>query len=531
MKIVRMIRFILYFIVCCVLPSSSCAQVTSERLLNSSKEPQNWLMYSGDYAGHRFSALDQINMSNAATLVPKWAYQTMAGGKFETTPLVVDGILYGTGQDDRVYALDARSGRPIWQYQQTLPVDIRPCCGRVNRGVAILGDKIFVATLDAQVVALDSKTGNVVWDAAAAEHAKGYSFTLAPLVVKNLVLVGVSGGEYGIRGFIDAYDAATGARKWRFYTIPGPGEPGHESWEGDSWKIGGSPAWITGTYDPVTNTTFWTTGNPSPSNRGEGRAGDNLYSNSLLALDPDTGKLKWHFQFTQHDEHDYDATQVPVMINDGDRKWIAQANRNGFFYVVDRMNGKLISATSYAKVSWSTSKDATGRPVPDKAGAPTPEGNRVCPGAAGATNWMSPTYDPQTKLFYVTAREQCDIFATAPQPYEAGHAYYGSAYFPNDEAQPFWGALRALDPATGKLKWEWKHTSPTWSGVLSTAGGLVFTGDAEGNFIALEASSGKVLWHFQCGASVYSSPMSFAIDGKQYVAVAAGSALLAFALP
>ncbi len=506
-------------------------QVTAERLLNSSKEPQNWLMYSGDYAGHRFSALDQIKVANAATLVPKWAYQTMAGGKFEATPLVVDGVLYGTGQDDRVYALDARSGRPIWQYQQRLPADIRPCCGRVNRGLAILGDKVFVATLDAHVIALDSKTGNVVWDATAAEHAKGYSFTLAPLVIKSLVLVGISGGEYGIRGFIDAYDAATGARKWRFYTIPGPGEPGHESWEGDSWRIGGSPAWITGTYDPATNTTFWTTGNPSPSNRGEGRAGDNLYSNSLLALDPDTGKLKWHFQFTQHDEHDYDATQVPVMIDDGDRKWIAQANRNGFFYVVDRTNGKLISATSYAKVSWSTSKDATGRPVPDKAGAPTPEGNRVCPGALGATNWMSPTYDPQTKLFYVTAREQCDIFATAPQPYEAGHAYYGSAYFPNDETQPFWGALRALDPATGKLKWEWKHASPAWAGVLSTAGGLVFTGDAEGNFIVLEAASGKVLWHFQCGASVFSSPMSFAIEGKQYVAVAAGSALFAFGLP
>jgi alcohol dehydrogenase (cytochrome c) len=514
-----------------LLTAQSSAQVTAERLLNSSKEPQNWLMYSGDYAGHRYSALDQINMSNAALLVPKWAYQTMAGGKFEGTPLDVDGILYGTGQDDRVFALDARSGRPIWQYQQALPVDIRPCCGRVNRGVAILGDKVFVATLDAHVVALDSKTGNVVWEVNTAEHAKGYSFTLAPLVIKNLVIVGVSGGEYGIRGFIDAYDAATGARKWRFYTIPGPGEPGHETWEGESWKIGGSPAWITGTYDPATNTTFWTTGNPSPSNRGEGRAGDNLYSNSLLALDPDTGKLKWHFQFTQHDEHDYDATQVPVMIDDGDRKLIAQANRNGFFYLIDRTNGKLLSATSYAKVTWSTSKDAIGRPVGDKNASPTPEGNRVCPGAAGATNWMSPTYDPQTKLFYVTAREQCDIFATAPQPYEAGHAYYGSAYFPNDEAQPFWGALRALDPATGKLKWEWKHSSPTWAGVLSTAGGLVFTGDAEGNVIALDAASGKALWHFQCGSSVYASPMSFAVDGKQYVTVAAGSTLFTFGLP
>jgi alcohol dehydrogenase (cytochrome c) len=517
--------------ICGYFATNICGQVTSQRLLESAKEPQNWLMYSGDYAGHRFSALEQINTSNAASLVPRWAYQTMGGGKFETTPLVVDGILYGTGQDDRAFALDARSGRPIWQYQRALPSDIRPCCGRVNRGLAIYGDKVFLGTLDSHVVALDAKTGNVVWDVTAFDYRQGYSITLAPLVIKNLVLIGVSGGEYGIRGFIDAYDAATGERKWRFYTVPGPGEPGHESWEGDSWKIGGAPAWITGSYDPVTNTTFWTTGNPSPSNRGEGRSGDNLYSNSLLALEPDTGKLKWFFQFTKHDEHDYDATQVPVMVDQGDQHLILQANRNGFFYVIDRASGKLISANPYAKVTWSDSKDASGAPVARKDASPTHDGNRVCPGAAGATNWMSPTYDPQTQLFYVTAREQCDIFSTAPQPYEAGHAYYGSAYFPNDDAAPFWGALRAIEPATGKIKWEWKHPSPTWSGVLSTAGGLVFTGDAEGNFIALEAASGKALWHFQCGASVYSSPMSYAIDGKQYVAIAAGSALFTFALP
>jgi alcohol dehydrogenase (cytochrome c) len=511
--------------------SAGRAQVTAQRLADSAKEPQNWLMYSGDYAGHRHSALEQIKVANAHALVPKWAYQTMAGGKFETTSLVVDGVLYGTGQDDRAYALDAKTGRPIWQYQRALPADIRPCCGRVNRGLAILGDKVFLGTLDAHVVALDAKTGNVVWDVAAVDYRAGYSFTLAPLVIKNLVILGVSGGEYGIRGFIDAYDAATGERKWRFYTTPAPHEPGHDTWEGDSWKIGGAPVWITGTYDAVTNTTFWTTGNPSPSNRGIGRAGDNLYSNTLLALDPDTGKLKWHFQFTKHDDHDYDATQVPVMLDDGEKHLIVQANRNGFFYIVDRANGKLLSASAYAKVTWSASHDADGRPVADKGGNPAPEGARACPGAAGATNWMSPTYDPQTKLFYVTAREQCDIFSTAPQAFEQGHAYYGSAYFPNDDEAPFWGALRALDPATGELKWEWKHPSPTWSGVLSTAGGLVFSGDAEGNFMAFEAASGKILWHFQCGASVYSSPMSFAVDGKQYVAVGAGSTLFAFALP
>ena len=512
-------------------PATTCGQVTADRLLNAAKEPQNWLTYSGDYTGRRYSALDQIQTANAAKLVPQWAYQTMAEGKFETTPLVVDGILYATGQDDRAFALDARTGRPIWQYQRALPADIRPCCGRVNRGVAILGDKVFLGTLDSHLIALDSKTGNVVWDVTAVDYSKGYSFTLAPLAIKNLVLVGVSGGEYGIRGFIDAYDAATGERRWRFYTIPAPGEPGNSTWEADSWRIGGSPAWITGTYDPETNTTFWTTGNPAPSNRGEGRAGDNLYSNSLLALDPDTGKLKWYFQFTRHDEHDYDATQVPVMADIDSQKLILQANRNGYFYVLDRTDGRLLHADAYAKVSWSREKDSSGLPVTAQDGSPTLQGNPVCPGAAGATNWMSPTYDPQTKLFYVTAREQCDVFSTAAQPYEAGHAYYGSAYFPNDEAQPFYGALRALDPATGKVKWQWRHPSPTWSGVLSTAGGLVFTGDAEGNFIALDAATGKALWHFQCGASVYSSPMTYAVNGKQYIAVAAGSVLFAFALP
>jgi alcohol dehydrogenase (cytochrome c) len=507
------------------------AQVTAKRLVEAGKEPENWLMYSGDYAGRRYSALEQITTANASGLVPKWAYQTMAGGKFETTPLVVDGILYATGQDDRAFALDAKSGRPIWQYQRALPADIRPCCGRVNRGLAILGDKVFMGTLDSHVVALDTRTGNVVWDVTAVDYRKGYSFTLAPLAIKNLVIVGISGGEYGISGFIDAYDANTGERKWRFHTIPGPGEPGHETWEGDSWKVGGAPAWITGTYEPATNTTYWTTGNPSPSNRGIGRAGDNLYADSLLALDPDTGKMKWYFQFTKHDEFDYDATQVPVMIDQGEKKYIAQANRNGFFYLIDRTTGKLIFSNPYAKVTWSDSKDANGAPVGKKSAEPTPEGNPVCPGAAGATNWMSPTYDPQTQLFYVTAREQCDIISTAPQPYEEGHAYYGSAYFPNDDTSPFWGALRAIDPITGKIKWEVKHPSPTWSGVLSTAGGLVFSGDAEGNFMALDAATGKILWHFQCGASVYSSPMSYAIDGKQYVAVAAGSTLFTFGLP
>jgi len=523
-----------FLVTCTLVGAFACqagAQVTFERLLNSAKEPQNWLTYSGDYAGRRFSPLDQINPGNARTLVAKWVYQTAGTGKFETTPLVVDGILYATGQDDRAFALDGRTGRPIWLYQRQLASDIRPCCGRVNRGLAILGDKVVFGTLDAHLIALDAKTGSVIWDVAAVDYKLGYSFTAAPLAVKNLIVLGVSGGEYGVRGFIDAYDATTGERKWRFYTVPGPGEPGHDTWEGDSWKVGGAPAWNTGTYDPSTNQLFWPTGNPAPSNRGEGRAGDNLYSNSLLALNADTGKLNWYFQYTKHDEHDWDATQVPIMIDTGSKHLIAQANRNGFFYVIDRANGKLLSANAYGKITWSDSKDAEGRPLANKGAKPTLEGHTVCPGAIGATNWMAPTYDPQTGLFYVTAREQCDIFSTAPQPYEAGHAYYGSAYFPSDEAEPYWGALRAIDPATGQMKWEFRHPSPSWAGALSTAGGVVFTGDAEGNFIALDAQSGKALWHFEMGGEVYASPMAFAVDGKQYVAIAAGSALYSFGLP
>jgi alcohol dehydrogenase (cytochrome c) len=519
------------FLACAAFANEVYAQVTFDRLVNSVKEPQNWMTYSGDYSGKRFSALDQIKLSNVQTVVPKWVYQTGATGKLETTPLVVEGILYATAQDNRAFALDARTGRPLWMYQRQLPGDIRPCCGRVNRGVAILGDKIFLGTLDAHVIALDAKTGNLLWDVVAADYRTGYSFTVSPLAVKNLVVVGVSGGEYGVRGFIDAYDSATGERKWRLWTVPGPGEPGHESWEGDSWKVGGAPAWNTGTYDPATNQIFWPTGNPAPSNRGEGRAGDNLYSNSLLALNADTGKMNWYFQYTKHDEHDWDATQVPVMLDANGKHLIAQADRNGFFYVIDRTTGKLISATAYGKTTWSDKKDAEGRPVANNQASPTLAGRTVCPGALGTTNFMAPTYDPQTSLFYVTARDQCDTFSTAPQPYEAGHAYYGSAYFPSEEAEPYQGFLKAIDPTTGQIKWKFEHTSPTWSGVLSTAGGLVFSGDAEGNFIAFDAASGKPVWHFQMGGAVYAAPIAFGVAGREYVAIAAGSAIYAFGLP
>ncbi len=511
-------------------------QVTYERLLRADQEPQNWLTYSGEYSGWRYSKLDQVNTRNVQHLKAEWVFQTGALGSFETTALVIDGILYGTGQESRAFAVDARTGRAIWRYQRRLPERIQPCCGLVNRGLAALGNKVFLATLDAHLVALDSKTGNVIWDVEAADYRTANVFTVAPLLVKDKVVIGVSGGEYGVRGFVDAYEAETGKRAWRFYTVPGPGEPGNETWEGDSWKTGGAPAWITGAFDPELNLIYWPTGNPAPDFSGIQRKGDNLYSNSMLALDADTGKLKWYFQFTPHDVHDYDATEVPVLldleINGQTRKLLAQANRNGFFYVLDRTNGKFLIAKPFAHLTWAKEVGPDGRPVLVPSTDPTPEGTRVCPGALGATNWWSPSYSPQTGLFYVAAREECDVFkspASAPE-FRPGQIFWGSTYA-LASGERNWGALRALDPHTGEIKWEFKYFSAPNAGALSTAGGLVFAGDNEGNLIALDARTGKDLWHFQTGAAIYGSPMTFALGGKQYVVIPAGSALFAFALP
>ena len=509
-------------------------QVTYERILNSSQEPWNWLTFSGTYRSWRYSTLDQINVSNAQTLATQWVFQSASLGQFETTPLVIDGVLYGTGQDNRAFALDARTGRSIWRYQRALPDKIQACCGMVNRGFAVLGNRLFMATLDAHVVALDSKTGNLVWDTEAEDYRSAYAFTVAPLVVKDKIIVGVAGGEYGVSGFIDAYSAASGKRLWRFNTIPGPGEPGHETWSGDSWKNGGAPAWITGSYDPELNLIYWPTGNPSPSDYGAERTGDNLYSNSMLALDANTGKLKWYFQFTPHDLHDYDATQVPVLV-DSDwqgkpRKLLVQANRNGFLYVLDRTNGQFLSAKPFSQVTWATKIGPDGRPVVAPGSEPSLEGTRVCPGALGATNWFSPSYDPETKLLYVASSVECDTFSGAPQKYHAGHDFLGSIYVPA-KGEKASGAMRALDPFTGEKRWEFQYSSPPWGGALSTGGHLVFGGDSEGNFIAFDAQTGKDLWHIQLGAAIYSSPITYSIAGRQYVVIPAGAALFAFALP
>jgi alcohol dehydrogenase (cytochrome c) len=512
---------------------SARAQVGYDQIVHSSRQPENWLTYGGDYSGRRYSELQQVNATNVSRLAPAWVFQTQLAGKFETTPLVINGIMYFTGPDDHGYALDARTGRAIWRYERNLPAKIPACCGRVNRGFAALGDSLFMATLDGHVVALDAKTGNLVWDVEAADYKLGYTFTVAPLVVKDKVIVGISGGEYGIRGFIDAYEVATGKRAWRFYTVPGPHEPGNETWAGDSWSRGGAPAWVTGTFDPDLNLIYWGTGNPAPSDDTSGRAGDNLYSNCVVALDADTGKLKWHFQFTPADAHDWDATEVPVLVDlsiDGRaRKLLAFANRNGFFYLLDRANGKFLLAKPFSHVTWATEVGPDGRPRLLPAAAESKEGTVVCPAAAGATNWMSPSFSPQTSLLYVSVREQCDFFVGIPQAFHPGHPYIGSVYFKPADERP-WGALRALDPLTGQIKWEFKYLSAPWAGVLSTAGGLVFSGDMEGYFIAFDARTGKELWHFGTGSPVYTSPMTFALNGKQYIVITSGGALFSFAL-
>ena len=518
MTIVRRLSVVGVPIALCLAGPSLVAQVTSDRLAGASSEPQHWLTYSGTYDGKRFSPLDQITRANVGRLALQWVFQTRVQGSHETTPLVIDDVMYLTTPQNHAYAIDVRTGRPLWHYERALPKEMSLCCGPQNRGFGALGDLLFLGTLDAHVVALDAKTGRVRWDVEAAEANQGYSFTGAPLVVKDKVIVGAAGGEYGIRGFIDAYDATTGKRAWRFYTIPGEGEPGNDSWAGDSWKRGGAPAWVTGAYDPALNTLYWGTGNPGPQMYGANRRGDNLYSDSLVALDPDTGTLKWHFQFTPHDVHDWDATHTPILIDETiagtPRKLVAVANRNGFFYTLDRVTGQFLRARSYTKVTWATHIDERGRPVLVPNMDPSAEGTRVCPSGTGGTNWHSPSYSPMTRLMYFFSNERCDTFMADDDlepPHRAGRPYIGSAFFP-DPGEPEEGAVRAVDPTTGATRWEFRQFSGAWAGVTATAGGLVFSGDGQGNFIALDAESGRDLWHVPLGAPIRTAAISYAVD-------------------
>ena len=516
-----------------VLATPLTAQVSYKRITRAESEPGNWLTYSGNYQGHRHSLLKQITRTNVGDLKPAWVYQIKVTHKFETSPIVVDGIMYITEPPSNVTALDTRTGRPLWKYRRATPNDVRVCCGEVNRGVAILGDLLYLGTVDAHLIALDAKNGSLVWDTVVADYKTGHAITVAPLVVKNKVIVGNSGGEFGIRGFLDAYNAKTGDRAWRFWTVPGLGESGHETWEGESWKTGAAPTWITGSYDPKLNLIYWGTGNPGPDWNGDEREGDNLYSDCLLALDADTSKLEWYFQFTPHDVHDWDATAVPVLIegrvNGQERKLVVMANRNTFYYVLDRETGEFLVGRPYTKQTWAKGLDERGRPIRLSNTAPTVEGTVVYPDLFGATNWLSPSYSPGDNLFYVAVREQGGIYFKGEVDYKPGERFNGGGTrsIPGDDR---YGAVRALRPETGERVWEFRLNSPSWAGVLSTAGGLVFCGTEEGDFFALDSSNGRLLWRFQTGGRIIANPISYVSEGKQYIAISAGQGLFVFAL-
>ena len=531
-----------------LLASALAAQVSTERLQNAASDPKNWLTYSGSYMSQRHSALDQITPDNAKELELKWVFQAQSLQTFETTPLVVDGVMYLTQAPNDVVALDAKAGRVFWVYHYVLPQTLSVCCGQVNRGLAILGDVLFMGTLDAQIVAIDRRTGKPIWKTRVADNTRGYAITVAPLVVKDKVIVGVSGGEYGIRGFIAAFDARTGKEAWRFHIIPEPGEPGHETWEGDSWMQGGGPAWVTGSYDPALGLTYWGTGNPGPDYNPTQREGDNLFTDCVVALDVDTGKLKWHFQFTPNDGYDYDAVQVPVLVDTDwkgtPRKLMYWANRNGFFYVLDRSNGQFLLGKPFVKVNWASGLDPKGRPIP----TPQPAGTETYPGVAGGTNWFSPSYSPRTGMFYVSAWENYrNIFEPEEQQYQEGRSFVagrgaspipGIANIPTLHRGPIntWteefgtGAVLAIDPKTGDHKWRYEMTDVTDAGILTTDSDVLFTGGREGYFHALDARTGALLWKASLGGPISSGPVTYMVDGKQYVGVAAGNGYFAFGL-
>ena len=517
-----------------VAAAPSFAPVTPQRLLNSDAEPENWLMYSGNYFSQRYTRLDQIDTENVGRLEMQWAFQLRALDRAETTPLVVDGVMYVTESPDNVIALDARTGSQYWRYNHELPEDMNFCCGRNNRGVAVLGDRLYMSTLDAHLIALDAKTGSVIWDAEVADEATGYSITGAPLIVADKILTGVAGGEYGIRGFIDAYEQETGELAWRLYTIPGPDHPDNVTWAGNSWRTGGSASWMTGSYDPELNLVYWGTGNPGPQMNGDMRMGDNLYSDAVLAINPDTGEMVWYFQFTPHDVHDWDATQIPVLADSEfggrQRKLMLWPNRNAFFYVLDRETGEFLLGEPYARQNWAEGLDENGRPILVPGMGPTVEGTTVSPSVLGGANWWSPSYSPRTDLLYVMAHDGESTYFVRDDEYVAGEAFRGGGNQTPLPQESYVSAVRAISPQTGERVWEYQVQARSTAGVLSTAGDVVFSGTVDGFFFALDAETGEELWYINVGSRVHAAPMSYMVGGKQYVAIAAGSVLYTFAL-
>jgi alcohol dehydrogenase (cytochrome c) len=509
--------------------------VTYRDILDGLKDPSRWLTFSGDYSGRRHSPVSQITGDNVDRLVPEWTFQTgtMTRGRgFEATPLAWDGVLYVTGSNDFAWALDARTGRPFWTYRRELPNDLTyGAQAPVNRGFGILGDRLFMTTLDAHLLAFDRRTGRIVWDTVLADYKIGYSATMAPLAIDGKLIVGISGGEYPTRGFLDAYDPATGSRIWRFYTVPAPGEPGSETWPAGSEIIGrgGGGTWMTGTYDPDLNLLYWGTGNPNPDYYGEGRRGDNLYTNSLVAIDAATGRPKWHYQFTPHDTHDWDSNHVPVLadltIAGVPRKVVMVANRNGFFYVLDRRDGTLLVGTPFTDTTWAREIGRDGRPIVLN------DGTKDCvPDQWGGTNFNPPSFDPALGLVFLHARETCAVFVPQTPVNTPGRQNFGGVV--RVDREKAYGALRAIDPTTGARRWEFRLPSPAMAGVMTTASGLVFAGDNEGNFMAFDGRTGTNLWRYSTGTPIWgAAPMTYMLDGRQHVVVASGTTLLQFALP
>jgi len=513
--------------------------VPSARLEAAALEPANWLTYSGSYDSWRHSRLDEITTENVTKLKLAWSLQLRTDEEYvETSPIVVDGVMYLTAPPSDVLAVNAATGEVLWRYTRPTPKDISLCCGAANRGVAVLGDRVFVSTLDNYVIALDARNGSVIWSVKAADYKAGYSMTGAPLAARDKVIVGVAGGEYGIRGFLDAYDAATGKRAWRFETIPAPGQPGSETWGGgEAWKTGGGPTWVTGSFDPALGLVYWGVGNPAPDFNGDVRPGDNLYTNSALALDIATGELRWHFQFTPHDQHDWDSNQVPVLVDrelDGrQRNLMLWANRNGFYYVLDRVTGEFLHANAFVTQNWAERIDEHGRPMLLPTAEPSRLGTLTWPGLSGGGNWWSPSYSPRTDLIYVPFADAPKIyfkneeFEDEPVP---GVQFMGSASVHTGE--PLQCGIRALDPLTGRVVWEYLRPNPRRNvgrigGVLSTAGDVVFFGDIF-DFVAFDAREGKELWRVNLGGHINASPVTFAVNGQQRVAIAAGNTIYVF---
>ena len=497
---------------------------------------QDWPSYNGDLTGRRYSSLAQITPENVKSLRTQWVFHSTSAGTLEATPVVVNGVMYLTASND-AYALNANDGRMLWHYTRTISSGlVDDASGHISRGVALWGSRLYMQTDNAHLLCLDARTGRLLWDVAYATWNKNYGATSAPLAIRGKILVGTSGGDDGVRGFVVAFDAMTGKILWRRWTIPSPGEYGSESWPGESYLRGGGTAWMPGTYDPELNTLYWGTGNAAPDYDGSVRPGDDLYTASVLALDPDTGKIKWYFQFTPHDVYDYDSVQTPVLIDaeyqGQPRKLLLEANRNGFFYILDRVTGKFLSATSFAeRVNWASGIDANGRPIYTNV-QPSASGTLTCPGDAGATNWFSPAYNEATHLFYFLSLDQCTINRVKPQAFVPGKEYYatGTTEEPNTPGKKY---LLAFDWGANRMEWKYPQEgrAQSWGGVMTTATGLVFFADDASSFEAVDGKTGKPLWHFNTGQTFHASPMSYSSGGKQYVAIASGDNLFAFALP